>query len=120
MGPPARNAAPRYFLCAHPSAIILDEFEEGSFKEVTFHDGSVVVLKKLETDYDPTNKWQALKILEEGERDHYLVTGLIYVDPDQPSLYDFMNLTEEPLNRIPNSKMRPSKESLDKINQSML
>ena len=117
-----QHEAPLHDIAYVPTrrAIILDEFEEGSFKEVTLHDGSVVVLKKLETDYDPTNKWQALKILEEGERDHYLVTGLIYVSPDQPSLYDFMNLTDEPLNRVPTSKMRPSKESLDKINQSML
>jgi 2-oxoglutarate ferredoxin oxidoreductase subunit beta len=101
-------------------AIILDEFEEGEVKEVTMHDGSVVVLKKLEHDYDPTSKWQAMKILEEAEMNHYLVTGLIYVDPAQPSLYDYMDLTDEPLNRLPVEKMRPSAESLAEINKSMM
>ncbi len=101
-------------------AIILDEFEEGTTKEVTLHDGSVVVLKKLEHDYDPTDKWQAMNILEKAEVNHYLVTGLIYVNPNQPSLYDFLNLTEEPLNRIDSSKLRPSPESLEKINQAMV
>lgn len=100
-------------------AIILDEFGEGETKEVMMHDGSVVVLKKLEQDYDPTDKWQALKILEEAERNHWLVTGLIYVDPNQPSLYDYMDLTDEPLNRCKVEDLRPSLESLEKINQSM-
>ena len=100
-------------------AIILDEFEEGTTKEVTLHDGSVVMLKKLEHDYDPTDKWQAMNILETAEKNHYLVTGLIYVNPNQPSLYDFLNLTDEPLNRIASSKLRPSPESLEDINRAM-
>ena len=101
-------------------AIILDEFEEGETKEVTLHDGSVVVLKKLEHDYDPTDKWQAIKILEQAEKEHWLLTGLIYVDPDQPTLYDYLDLTEKPLNRMTNDELRPSPESLQNINQSMI
>lgn len=101
-------------------AIIIDEFKEGETKEVTLHDGSVVVLKKLEKEYDPTDKWQAMKILEEAEKNNWLVTGLIYVDPDQPSLYDYLNLTEDPLNRISADRLRPSPETLENINQSML
>jgi len=100
-------------------AIILDEFIEGETKEVTFHDGSVVVLKKLEKEYDPRDKWQAMKILEEAEQNHWLVTGLIYIDPDQPNLYDYLDLTERPLNRIPSKELRPSAESLEGINKSM-
>jgi 2-oxoglutarate/2-oxoacid ferredoxin oxidoreductase subunit beta len=83
------------------------------------HDGSSIILKKLEKDYDPTNKWQAMRILEEAEQHHWLITGLIYVDPDQPSLYDFLNLTEEPLNRMTADKLRPGRETLDQINQNM-
>jgi len=101
-------------------AIILDEFDEGQTKEVTLHDGSIVVLKKLEHDYDPTDKWQALKILEQAEKERWLVTGLIYVDPDQPTLYDYLDLTEKPLNRMTNSELRPSPGSLKEINQSMV
>jgi len=101
-------------------AIILEEFKEGETKEVTLHDGSIVVLKKLEHDYDPTDKWQALKILEQAEEERWLVTGLIYVDPDQPTLYDYLDLTEKPLNRMPNEELRPSPGSLQDINQSMV
>jgi 2-oxoglutarate ferredoxin oxidoreductase subunit beta len=101
-------------------AIILDEFKEGETKEVTLHDGSVVVLKKLENDYDPRDKWQAMKIFEEAEQNHWLVTGLIYVDPDQPTIYDHLCLTEQPMNRMPAEVLRPAPETLDEINQRML
>lgn len=102
------------------AAIILDEFKEGTVKEVTFHDGAVVVLKKLEKDYDPTDKWQAMKILEDAERHQWLVTGLIYIDPHHPTLYDYLELVEKPLNRIPVEDLRPSPEALESINQSMV
>ncbi len=40
--------------------IMVEDFDEGSVREVTMHDGSVVMLKKLAADYDPTDRWQAL------------------------------------------------------------
>jgi len=46
--------------------------------------------------------------------------GLIYVNPDQPSLYDFLNLTDEPLNRVKSDDLRPAPESLEAINQAMV
>jgi len=101
-------------------AIILPEFKAGQIKEVTLHDGSVVVLKKLEIDYDPTNKWHALRMLEEAEQNNWLLTGLIFVNPDQPSLYDYLDLAEEPMNRTESKKLRPSPESLENINNNML
>ena len=100
-------------------AIILDEFKEGETKEVVMHDGSVVVLKKLEQDYDPTDKWQAMQMLEEAEKNQWLLTGLIYVDPEQPSLYDYMDLVEQPMNRIRPEDLRPAPKTLEKINRDM-
>jgi len=117
-----QHEAPLHDIAYIPTrkAIILDEFKEGEIKEVTLHDGSLVVLKKLEHDYDPTDKWQALKMLEEAEKNRWLLTGLIYVDPDQPTLYDYLDLTDEPLNRMSADRLRPSPETLQQLNQSML
>lgn len=117
-----QHQAPLHDIAYVPTrrAIILDEFKEGETKEVTLHDGSMVILKKLEKDYDPTDKWQAMKILEEADQNNWLVTGLIYVNPEQPSLYDFLNLTEEPLNRIKADQLRPAPETLTTINKNML
>ncbi len=101
------------------SPILLREFEEGDTKRVTMHDGSVVVLKKLEKDYDPTNKWHALRILEEAEQNDWFVTGLIYVNSNQPTLYDYMDLIDQPLNRTPADALRPAPSTLEDINKDM-
>ena len=48
--------------------ITVEDFDEGTTREVELHDGSMVVLKKLEKDYDPTDRSQAYHVLEEAER----------------------------------------------------
>ena len=81
------------------------------------HDGSQIVLKKLGRDYDPTNRAEAMLGIEEANAKQWLITGLIYIDEEQPSLLDRYDLPDTPLNRLPESRIRPSKESLDKLNK---
>ncbi|NTV35835.1 MAG: 2-oxoacid:ferredoxin oxidoreductase subunit beta, partial [Anaerolineaceae bacterium] len=100
--------------------ITVEDFEDGTTREVELFDGSTVILKKVEKDYDPTNRWVAMHTLEEAHLNNWLLTGLIYVEPDAPSMYDMYNLPETPLNRTPNEKLRPSKKSLDDLNASLM
>lgn len=99
--------------------ILPEDFEEGTVIEVELHDGSLVVLKKLEREYDPTNKWNALQILEDAQQNNWLITGLIYVDNDEPALHELYNLPGTPLNRLNEKDLRPKPETLEKINRSM-
>jgi 2-oxoglutarate ferredoxin oxidoreductase subunit beta len=98
---------------------ILVEYAEGEKIDVTMHDGSTVVLKKLEHDYDPTNRGRAIELLEEANRKNWLITGLIYIDTEQPSLFDIYDLTDAPLNRLSHAQMRPPKETIDRVNEMM-
>ena len=98
---------------------ILVEYDEGEAKEVTMHDGSKIILKKLEHDYDPTDRAEAMRILEEANRNNWLLTGLIYIDTEQPSLVDIYNLTETPLNRLGESRLRPAPETMEMVNNLM-
>ena len=98
--------------------ITLEDFERGEVKEVTMHDGSVIVFKKLEREYDPTNRTEAVRMLEQAIRRNWLITGLIYVDPNAPTMLDRYPLGKKPLNRLPNEKLRPNRKSLDLINLS--
>jgi 2-oxoglutarate ferredoxin oxidoreductase subunit beta len=100
--------------------ITIEDYEEGTVREVNLHDGSIVVLKKLEKDYDPTDRAQAFCILEEAQRNNWLITGLIYVDTKQPTIFDLYDLPEKPLNRLVEKELRPSRESLEEINRSMM
>jgi 2-oxoglutarate ferredoxin oxidoreductase subunit beta len=98
---------------------IMVDYDEGDMIDVTMHDGSTVVLKKLEKDYDPTNRSNALAILEEANAKNWLLTGLIYIDTEAPSLLDIYNLTDIPLNRLKEHQIRPPRETIDKVNEMM-
>src|SRR5688572_29795281 len=77
--------------------IMLDtEMNAGEVREVTMHDGSTIILKNLEKQYDPTNRFEALRVLEEAQRNNWLITGLIYVDTDRPTLADTFQLVDTP------------------------
>lgn len=102
-----------------PSEEIVVEYQEGEVTEVTMHDGSMVVLKKLERGYDPTNRAEAMRVIEEANARQWLLTGLIYINEGQPSLLDLYDLPDTPLNRLPENRLRPSRESLEKINQML-
>jgi 2-oxoglutarate/2-oxoacid ferredoxin oxidoreductase subunit beta len=104
----------------HRDEITIEDFEEGSVREVDLHDGSTVILKKLENDYDPSSRWDAYRVLEEAQHNNWLVTGLLFACMDEPSMFDVYNIPQDQaLNRMTESQLRPSRESLDKINGMM-
>lgn len=102
-----------------PAEEIMIDYEPGEAREVTMHDGSKVILKKLEVNYDPTDRAEAMRILEEANANQWLLTGLIFINRDQPNLLDIYNLTNTPLNRLPESRIRPPLESIEKVNEMM-
>ena len=102
-----------------PAEDILVDYEEGESIEVEMHDGSHIVLRKVENDYDPTDRAGILCMLEEANRQGELVTGLLYINPGQKSLFDFYNLVDEPLNRLTEDQLRPPKETIIEVNAMM-
>jgi 2-oxoglutarate ferredoxin oxidoreductase subunit beta len=102
-----------------PAEDIMVDYKEGETVEVTMHDGSQLILRKLDIDYDPTDRAGILCMLEEANRKHELVTGLVYINTEKPSLLDLYNLPDEPLNRFGEERLRPNRESLNKINEMM-
>ena len=52
------------------------EIDEGEVKEVELHDGSKLRIKKLGRDYDPSNKFDALKAMDEAEKKGEVLTGV--------------------------------------------
>jgi 2-oxoglutarate/2-oxoacid ferredoxin oxidoreductase subunit beta len=95
--------------------ITIADYDEGETITVDMHNGAHVRLKKLDRDHDPRNRQQAIQVLEESMRDNLFMTGLIYYEEPRPTLVDNFKLTQEPLAFLPESKLRPSREALDKI-----
>jgi len=100
--------------------IMLDsELKDGEIREVTMHDGSIIVLKNLEKHHNPTDRFEALRVLEEAQRNNWLLTGLIYISTDKPTLADTYQLVDTPLNRLTEADLRPAPAMIDKINALM-
>jgi 2-oxoglutarate ferredoxin oxidoreductase subunit beta len=102
----------------HAEEIMVD-YEDGQIIEVTMHDGSMIILKKLDREYDPKNRSEAFRVLDESNKDCCLITGLIYIDETQQTLIEHYNLPDEPLNRLTEERLRPPKDTIDKLNAMM-
>ena len=95
------------------------EYDAGTTFDVTMHDGSRLRLRKLEEDYDPTSRINAVKrLMEARERDEVL-TGVFYVNTKAPSFIDLLNMTDEPLATLPESVLRPGREVLHKVMEEL-
>jgi 2-oxoglutarate/2-oxoacid ferredoxin oxidoreductase subunit beta len=91
------------------------DYPEGSAVEVRMHDGSLIRLRKLDNGYDPTDRFAAMRLLEEAHQKQEFITGLIYVNEARPSFPELEHLPETPLTQIPQEKLRPSREALAKV-----
>jgi 2-oxoglutarate/2-oxoacid ferredoxin oxidoreductase subunit beta len=96
------------------------EYDPGTTTDITMYDGSHILLRKLTNEYDPTKKGEALRMLTESHDKGEIVTGLFYVDSKRPNFIDMLNVMEEPLATLPESKTRPPKEVLDQVMQSFM
>jgi 2-oxoglutarate ferredoxin oxidoreductase subunit beta len=93
------------------------DMEPGMLAEVEMHDGSILVLKKLEKDYDPTDRMTAFNMLAETCCGGFLVTGLIYMTKEQLPLNEVENLVDTPLVHLTESDLRPTETSLQELLQ---
>jgi len=91
------------------------EYDPGTTTEITLHDGSRLLLKKLNSDYDPTNKTEALRVLTEAHDKEEIVTGLFYLDTQKPNFMEMLNFVDDPLATLPESSVRPPKKVLDEV-----
>src|SRR5438128_8009641 len=95
------------------------EYDAGTTVEVTMHDGSRLRLRKLEEDYDPTDKVQSVKRLMEAHEKGEILTGVFYVNTQTPSFIEMLNMTEQPLTTLPESAVRPGREVLEQVMEEL-
>lgn len=95
------------------------EYDPGTTREVSLHDGSKLYLRKLEIEYNPTDKVEAIRVLHETRHRGEYATGIIYVEPDRGDFLDTLNLVDEPLATLPLERVRPPRAALEEIMESL-
>src|ERR1700730_18087732 len=95
------------------------DYDPGTTVEVTMHDGSRLRLRKLEEDYDATNRVQAITRLNQAHEQGEVLTGVFYVNTKTPTFVDLLNMTDEPLATLPESAVRPGREVLEQVMEEL-
>jgi 2-oxoglutarate/2-oxoacid ferredoxin oxidoreductase subunit beta len=95
------------------------EIPEGEVRDVQMHDGSHLRIRKLHRDYDPTNRLAAATLLEEADAKGEVLTGVLYVNPSKPTFLDQLDLMDQPIGTLPESKIRPSRAVLDQVMEEL-
>jgi 2-oxoglutarate ferredoxin oxidoreductase subunit beta len=98
---------------------ITTDYAPGTLQEVVQHDGSTLRLRKLHSDYDPSDKIAAMNYLAQRKAAGEIVTGLLYVDPDADDLHRLLNTVEVPLNSLTEKELVPGAAALEKFNASL-
>ena len=91
------------------------EYEEGTDQEVQLHDGSWVRLRKLEREYDPTDRRAARELLLEADDNNLFLTGLLYLDTSKRTFLDSLEMCDEPLALLGEEQLRPPPGVLDEV-----
>ncbi|MGA2695558.1 MAG: 2-oxoacid:ferredoxin oxidoreductase subunit beta [Terriglobales bacterium] len=95
------------------------DYDPGTTMNVTMHDGSHLRLRKLEEDYDPTDKVRALTRLHQSQEKNEMLTGVLYLNTQAPTFTDMLNLVDEPLATLPESAVRPGREVLEQAMEEL-
>jgi 2-oxoglutarate ferredoxin oxidoreductase subunit beta len=95
------------------------DYDPGTTIDVTMHDGSHLRLRKLEEEYDPTNRIRAITRLNEAHEKGEVLTGVFYVNSKTPTFVDLLNMTDEPLATLPESEVRPGREVLEQVMEEL-
>lgn len=90
--------------------IEIDDYDDET--EVQLHDGSWLVLKKLDEAYDPTDKHLAYRTLEDARKQQKLLTGIFYIEPQTPNFIDTLQMVDTPLAHLSEAETRPSRQAL--------
>jgi 2-oxoglutarate ferredoxin oxidoreductase subunit beta len=96
------------------------EQKPGETTRVQMHDGTWIVLRALRHDeHKVTDRASALRLLIESQERQEFLTGLLYVAPDRPDFVTMQEMSEIPLALLPDEKLRPSRETLETIMETI-
>ena len=102
-----------------PRSEITADYAPGEVVDVPQHDGSILRLRKLHADYDPTDRYAAMSYMNEHQSRGEVVTGLLYLDPLATDLHTALNTTHRPLNTLGRAELCPGVAALEKMNASL-
>ena len=98
-----------------PSAEIRAEYDAGQAMSVAMHDGSHVILRKVDQDYDPTSRAGAFSYLQQRQAAGEIVTGLLYIDESKAEMNEVSRTVKAPLANLDFGLLCPGQGKLQEL-----
>lgn len=98
-----------------PAEEIVAAYNEGEAMPIELHDGSKIVFRKVDKEYDPTSRAAAFSFLRDSVNAGEIITGLLYVDEEAGDMHDLSGSVETPLSQLPYDELNPGAENLAKV-----
>jgi len=95
-----------------PAEPIQTDYPEGGTRMVELHDGSHVLLRKADQDYDPTDRAGAFAYIEKHQKRGEVVTGLLYIDADRKDMHALAGTIDDDLVAMPFEDLCPGADAL--------
>ena len=83
------------------------------------HDGSVMRLRRLQANYDPTDRIGAMNQVMAHQARGEIATGLLYIDPEASDLHAGLNTVARPLSSLAEDDLCPGQAALAQLNASL-
>lgn len=94
---------------------ILTQVDPGEFKKVTMHDGSRIGFKRVDENYDPTDRVAAISYIEQHRALGEVVTGLLYLEKSTSEMHKVLGSSEQAMATIPYDELNPGAAALARI-----
>ncbi|WP_127115507.1 2-oxoacid:ferredoxin oxidoreductase subunit beta [Shimia sediminis] len=95
------------------------QYDEGTSKSVTLHDGSVIHLKKAVSGHETDDRQAALNTIQDANKQNRVLTGLLFLDPNSQNLNTNLELATRPLNELGKDELCPGSKVLKSINEGL-
>ena len=116
----ARRGAAGVGFRAATSRIFPSRFPRAKCATSQMHDGSHLRIRKLDRDFDPTDRFEALQALEEAEAKGEVLTGVLYLNTSKPTFHRAVEPDSTSRWQLcPESKVRPPKTVLDAVMEEL-
>ena len=99
-----------------PKEEITVDYAEGTSAEIELHDGSRLILNKLDNQHDPRDADAALMAIRSNAARGAVTTGLLYIDTAERDMHDILATDSRPLNAVPMVELCPGSKALEGIN----
>lgn len=96
-------------------AEIKTDYTDGSVQAITMHDGSVVKLRKVNEDYDPSDRGGVIDYLGETRSRGEIATGLLFLEQGRADMHGFHGTVDRPLVDVPYETLCPGSAALEQL-----